>query len=979
MTVHINPDRAAGSDWEAFFDDAFREATADERYSLPPEGFEFAHVAWPLVERSANPVAERMTRLAQGGIVDPERLAVTYADMVAPLWKSVFSAVSRFIVLEFAAAQSTGLLGPDGKDRYSVFADCLQDADFAEGLLRRNPALCELTSVICRNWRDASVEFLERLHTDWEHLKDRYCGGAADTIVAIHSSLGDPHRQGRTVKIIEFSGGQKLVYKPRSLAADLHFRDFASWFNTAAGCEMMRSVDVLDMGSHGWCEHIDHLPVSNADDLAAYFTRLGALMAVARILGLTDLHSENLIAHGGWPVIVDLETLFHPLASDLRPDDADSPAAKTLRRVHDISVAATGLLPIRSMLSQGPDKSIDLAGMSDTQGQETPFAVPMWHNAGSDGMRLVEDRQTLRGDANVPVLDGQRISPEPYLEQVLDGFRSAYAILQANWEILSSANGPVAAFCDDPIRVVVRATQSYLFLLADRSHPDLLEGQEKMDDWFCEALKEANASPVLPSLQPCEINALRRNDVPYFETTVDSHDIMSCDGGRYEGLLPQSGLAIARSIVAELGPADLEQQCWLIKVALTKASVATQSHRPLAGIISEQYSNLNLEEKALLIARRAAEQVSDSAIWKDGHAAWFTVQEARDDALSAQAAGLDLYSGLPGIALFLSQAGRHLNDSRLQKMGEAGWRELLSVLQTRDHADMPVGGFSGLGGLLFALQVLASEQSGLGSDSAVERLVNGFDHSRLDDAPMELVDGLAGLLLASLPLRSGGPVRASICRAIIKRLELAADKGEANGQLLSRTGMAHGVDGLRFALSRLAQSEDRGMHSSACNALRLLDRVAGRGSGDQAECRHEGSIAWCNGLAGRLIARDEFRPDGTETDAIALMAKLDTDEHLDDSLCHGTMGALLALQSVAPSLSSDCRGKAAERTDAWLTRMLRDGARCGTINGVFSPGLMDGMSGIGMAALGIADPHSTPMILKLAFGPAASASGGMSG
>lgn len=969
MTVHIDPGRASGTDWEVFFDDAFREATADERYSLPQEGFEFAHSAWPLVEWSAKPVAQKMTELAQGGIIDPENLAHTYAEMVAPLWKSVFSAVSRVLVLEFAAAQSTGLLGTDGEDRYSVFVECLQEPDFAESLLRRNPALCELTSVICRNWRDASLEFLAHLQEDWDQLKDRFGAEANDRITTIHSSLGDTHRQGRSVKMVTFSSGSRLVYKPRSLAADRHFRDFASWFNAAAGGSMLACVEVLDMASHGWCEHIDHLPVTDVAELAAYFRRLGALIAVARVLGLTDLHSENLIAQGGWPVIIDLETLFHPLAGDLRPDEQHSPAANTLRMMHDISVAATGLLPVRGALVRGQDSGIDLAGMSDTLGQQTPFAVPMWRNAGSDGMRLTEDRQTLQGNANVPVLDDRRISPEPYLEHVLDGFRTAYAILEANREVLLSPTGPIAAFGDDPIRVVIRATQTYLFLLADGSHPDLLESRCKKDDWFDEALREANASPVLKTLRPSEMDALRRNDVPYFETRVGCRDIVTCDGRQFGALLPRSGAAIARRIVGELGTNDLERQCWLIEVALTKADVPgahsnVSSDCGAAGRRSSQ----GRREKALSIARHMAAAVCECAVLKDGQATWFTVQEARGGALMTQAAGIDLYSGLPGIALFLSRAGQILDDAHVQMMGKAATRELLSALRTLDPAGMPLGGFSGVGGLIFALRALADDHADLDCDAVGQELWSGVDGSRFSDAPLELVDGLAGLLLGSLHLRTGEPVRISICNAIIKRLQRAAEKGEPSGELFTGTGLAHGVDGLRYALARLARCEDGVPRLLARRALRLLNTFLQQAPGSQPACNHKAPIAWCNGLAGALVASHGDGPDDTEIIARELIAGLQSLDHGDDSLCHGTMGALQALLNAAPSLSSKCSNAVDDLANEIVTRLARDGARCGTINGVFSPGLMDGMSGIGMAALGIADPRSTPMILKLASG-----------
>lgn len=960
------------AEWGVFFDEAFANAKADERYSLPGEGREFAHVAWPLIELSTKPVAQKITQLWQFGIVHPEHISSIFAAIVAPLWESVFSKVSRLIVLEFAAAQSTGMLdAPSSSNSYEMFAECLQDTGFSEALLKRNPHLCELLSVICQNWRAASLEFLEHLHADWHALQHHFPFALSDKVTAIRSSLGDTHRHGRSVMIIEFSSGQKLVYKPRNLAVEVHYGRFASWFNSAAGEDMIRCVDALNMETHGWCEHIEHLPVSNADDLADYFRRLGALMAVARVLGLTDLHSENLIAQGGWPVIIDLETLFHPLAGDLRPDDTQTPASKALRKIHDKSVAATGLLPIRKALSNVQDKAINLAGMSDTAGQKTPFEVPMWHHAGSDEMRLIEGRQTLSGDANVPLLDGQRISPEPYLEHVLEGFRKAYVILEENRETLLAATGPLADFGDDPIRVVIRATQTYLFLLADGSHPDLLESPEKKQSWFGEALKEANQSHILTSLCQPEIAALWRNDVPYFETTVNSEDIMTCDGQLIENVLPRTGLAISRQIITELGPEDLRRQSWLTEVALTtadepKAHIVVSTNSRAAA----KRSQSGIHDTALAIAHRAAIDICEHATVTDGHASWMTVQEGSGGSLTTRLAGLDLYSGLPGIALFLSQAGRALDNAHVLTVAKAATCELLSALSLQKHTEMSVGGFSGTGGLFFALHVLANEHPELGCLEASRQILSNITTVGLSAAPLELVDGLAGLLLGTQHIQSSGPLQRSICYETINRLEQAIENNDPVFQLFAAKGMAHGVEGLQFALTRSSQNDDHELKVLCAKGLGLLKELPPTAPELELKNIQKAPIAWCNGLTGMLFSNSINQQEHTETIARELIAKLEAQDCSDDSLCHGTMGALQALQHMAPALPNGDTYDIKSLTEGILTRMISNGAQCGTVNGVFSPGLMDGMAGIGMAALGIADQQRTSVIPLMAYNSA---------
>ena len=41
-----------------------------------------------------------------------------------------------------------------------------------------------------------------------------------------------------------------------------------------------------------------------------FYIRFGEILALSYILNATDLHMENLIAYGEYPVIIDLETFI---------------------------------------------------------------------------------------------------------------------------------------------------------------------------------------------------------------------------------------------------------------------------------------------------------------------------------------------------------------------------------------------------------------------------------------------------------------------------------------------------------------------------------------------------------------------------------------------------------------------------------------------------------------------------------------------
>jgi lantibiotic modifying enzyme len=45
-------------------------------------------------------------------------------------------------------------------------------------------------------------------------------------VTEIQTSLSDPHKQGRTVILLTFESGLKLVYKPKNLGMEVGFNHF---------------------------------------------------------------------------------------------------------------------------------------------------------------------------------------------------------------------------------------------------------------------------------------------------------------------------------------------------------------------------------------------------------------------------------------------------------------------------------------------------------------------------------------------------------------------------------------------------------------------------------------------------------------------------------------------------------------------------------------------------------------------------------
>src|SRR5262249_30204048 len=151
-----------------------------------------------------------------------------------------------------------------------------------------------------------------------------------------------------------FADGRRLVYKPRSLELHQHFNAFVDWLNAKTALDI-RTVRLLTQDGYGWLEYVVHEPCEDFAGVRRFYHRPGAPLALPDRLDGTDMHFENLIAAGDQPVLVDVETLFHPSHLPVTALSRD-PAYRSLLG----SVYRTALLPL---LVSGEYGVADVSGL----------------------------------------------------------------------------------------------------------------------------------------------------------------------------------------------------------------------------------------------------------------------------------------------------------------------------------------------------------------------------------------------------------------------------------------------------------------------------------------------------------------------------------------------------------------------------------------------------------------------------------------
>ena len=260
---------------------------------------------------------------------------------------------------------------------------------------------------------------------DWEAIRTTFSPDAnPGVLVELDGNRGDTHRGGRAVMVAGFESGLQVVYKPKSLAVDRHFQELLAWINDCGLQPPFRTLAMVDRQTHGWVEYVAACGCERAEEVRRFYQRQGGYLAILYALDATDFHSENLIACGEHPVLLDLEALFHPRTAANDVNLADLAAGSAIHR----SVLHIGLLPERVWSVSGSE-GVDISGLGSPAGQMTPFGVATWDALGTDKLRLVRQRMEMLADPNRPALEGADVAVADYAEDIVAGFTRVYRLL----------------------------------------------------------------------------------------------------------------------------------------------------------------------------------------------------------------------------------------------------------------------------------------------------------------------------------------------------------------------------------------------------------------------------------------------------------------------------------------------------------------------------------------------------------------------
>ena len=901
--------------------------------------------------------------------------------------QQLLAMLERTLVLELNVARLEGLLdGAAPEDRFRSFTERLRRPDIRATILREYPVLArQLAEHVLRS-SAFLLEFVGRLCSDWQEIRNIFIPGKnPGVLVHADTEAGDRHRNGRSVVVCTFSSGLRLVYKPKCVSADRHFQELVNWFNNRGLRPSLPRLQILDRGTHGWVEFVAAESCQCKEEVSRFYERQGVYLALLYVLVATDFHCENLIAVGENPFLIDLEAIFQP-----DPARAEGEGEKDTRQLIQSTVQRVGLLPLRFGANAEHD-GVDFTGLGGAAGQVTPYAVPGWEGEDTDEMRMVRKPATTPAAQNRPSLNGSEICALEYVEEITEGFARGYELILKHRDELLDPEGPLSWFADDEVRVILRPTATYYTLLSESFHPDVLRDALDREQLLDRLWVAAEGAPHLAEVIPAEQQDLQNGDIPLFTTRPSSRDLWTGSGQLIPNFFEEPSLTVVHRRLQNLCERDLNLQLWLIEASLatsTEYAMFAPEHSHRTTDQPKAISHDRLLSSACVIGDKL-----ESMAFHAGHDISWIGLTPSERSWSISPSMLDLYSGLPGIALFLAYLGAIAGERRYRILAEQTCESMLRRLEENKSSLASVGAFSGWGAVIYALTHLGSlwcERELLDRANAIvatlAKLIGQDEH-------LDLIAGTAGCLGALLSLHDQLPSKMILDVAVQcgERLIASAQPQEHGvGWVIPRqstplAGFAHGAAGIAWALLRLAAvTQDERLRTTALAGIayerslfsqeagnwhdlrvRTPSRAPSNGNGNQF------MTAWCNGAPGiglaRLCTLERLDDAATRREIdVALETTLRHGFGQNHCLCHGDLGSVeLFLQADQRFDNHQLSSPVDSVARAIVNGIAENKVLCGTPMSVATPGLMIGLAGIGYGLLRLAQPQRVPSILTL--------------
>ncbi|MFD2386809.1 type 2 lanthipeptide synthetase LanM [Enterococcus rivorum] len=810
--------------------------------------------------------------------LDEERLK----RLVEHAQKDLLSISLKTLIFDLHEQKKTVVFGGDSSaERFRFYLiRRFSTVQAVENFLEEYPVLWRLLAERLQFHIDNFIFFNKSLEASFEDLKCLFNFSTPANIFIDSLDKSDSHEKGKTVILFEINE-QKYVFKFKNLTIGQQWNKFLSIIEQKTGSSFYQ-VKRFTATDYTIEEFIESVPCMSEEEVANYYYHFGEYTAICYFLCGNDFHSENIVACGDRPVIIDIETL---LQNDSPLLETDSLYAKVALKKEQ-SVLSTSLLPIACFSNRIEPKAnrensngieINMSGFSGGK-QLLPFKVLKLVEENTDNAHFEYVEHHLGEKENIPILKDKKVNPMVYVDSVMKGFIDQYDFFVTNKQFLIRKIKEL--FGNTIARCILKPTQQYYDMLNYATHSscmrDYLEREKLFENQWVFSYKNKLSVNY-------EIEDLLTNDVPIFFTNVSKKNLFTSRGEEIKNYYSRTALDRVQNRIEFLSEEDKNYQ-----LIMLNTSLKNYCNERFNYLLSDSPKKQLEDIVQHILKRGIMDNEQKKILFLD-----FILENGEK---TFDISTIDFYDGLAGIYVFFLYYNNYYSNPKMRKLIQNLENSLFNDSETQLISySVYTGKLSMLVALYYRYLLRKDKQSLALALTLVERISNKVTEINYK---VDWLTGTSGLikLLAEFYKLTNNIVFIRLAKQLA--LKIKPSKVEHNG-------LSHGYSGLIVALNELRQllNED---HQYAQMIQECLMRERSSFNGKIWKDLRENvdfTIQWCHGCTGIGLARLELMQSGfiderIQMELVACVDSVLSSDLEDDCLCHGNTGSYIFLSEV---------------------------------------------------------------------------------
>ena len=324
------------------------------------------------------------------------------------LIEEVIEILSDVLVDQYNILKEDGHInGETFDDRIREFTFYVQSANYVNELFATYPVLEDMLHTMLSDYISSVNEIVEEYYSEKDKISD-YFSTFFGEIISIKFNLGDKHN-GKSVAKVHFENGI-LYYKPKKLLTDELYNELLLFMEEYQITDF-KKINTYVSSSHSWQEEVSYNPNLTKEESNRYYYRAGVILSILYCMRGTDIHYENIIVSGEYPIIIDTETLTSP--SDM--SSLDESNGKSINQ----SILGSAMLPLKDKLYD-----VNVSGLfPENNVSETIFYYSIVEDEERDFVYKKNAAETNIGSNGVYV-DGKLITAKDVKTHLIAGFES---------------------------------------------------------------------------------------------------------------------------------------------------------------------------------------------------------------------------------------------------------------------------------------------------------------------------------------------------------------------------------------------------------------------------------------------------------------------------------------------------------------------------------------------------------------------------